>query len=347
MAFGSSHMIPGDYGNFIPEMWSDEVIGAYKSNLVVANLITKIPHVGKKGDTIHIPAPSRGSANAKVAETMVTLNNAADGVVNLSIDKHYEYSFIYEDILKLQALDSLRKFFTDDAGYALAKQIDQDLMLLSARAQGGSVAGATNLYESAVLGDDGSTNFSGSANTNTGNGAALTDAGLRKMIQTLDDADVPMMGRSLIVPPVEKNNILGIARYTEQAFNGDGSAMRTGMIANLYGVPVFVSTNCPWIHVNDQTGTQSVTFSSSAPTGASYSDAFGLTVDWNTSSPNDTKYRVGMLLHKDAWALVEQQAVRSQMQSKLEWLGDLFVADTVYGVGELRDGNCVPFVTPA
>jgi len=32
------------------------------------------------------------------------------------------------------------------------------------------------LYETAVLGGDGSTAFSGAANTNTGNGTALTDA---------------------------------------------------------------------------------------------------------------------------------------------------------------------------
>ena len=33
-----------------------------------------------------------------------------------------------EDITETQALSSLRKFYTDDAGYALARQIDTDLM---------------------------------------------------------------------------------------------------------------------------------------------------------------------------------------------------------------------------
>lgn len=347
MSFGTNHMITGDYGDFIPQMWSDEVIGSYKSNLIVANHVTVINHKGQKGSVINIPAPSRGSANAKAAETIVTFNNPAETKKTITINKHYEYSYLFEDILQIQSLNSLRRFYTDDAGYALAKQVDQDLMLLSASAQGGSIAGATNLYEAAFIGGDGSTNFSGSASSSTGNGSALTDQGLRNMIQVMDDNDTPMMDRVLIVPPVEKNNILGIARYTEQAFTGTGDSIRNGQIANLYGIPVFVTTNCPWVHVNSVTGTQSVTFSSTAPTGTAYADAFGLTVDWTTSTPTDTKYRVGMLLHKEAFALAEQLDVRSQVQYKQEYLSDLFTADTIYGVAELRDASCVPFVVPA
>lgn len=344
MAFGANHIIPGDYGDFIPEMWSDEVIGAYKSNLVVANHVTRINHKGKKGDTMHIPSPSRGAANAKTAETIVTFNNPAETVVNLSIDKHYEYSFLYEDLMGLQGLDSLRRFYTDDAGYALATQVDQDLMKLAALAQGGVTTNAGVTWDDAVIGSDGSTTF---VDTSPGNMAALSDAGIRQMIQTMDDSDVPMSGRVLIVPPVEKNNILGIARYTEQAFAGDGDSIRNGQIANLYGIPVYVTTNCPWVHINSVTNTASTTFSSATPTGTAFADTFGNTVDWDTTTPTDTKARVGMLLHKDAFALVEQQDVRSQVQYKQEYLADLFTADTVYGTGELRDEGCVPFMVPA
>ena len=79
-------------------MWSDEVLGTYKANLEVANHVTRLNHMGKKGDTIHIPNPTRGAANAKAAETIVTFNNPADGVVNLSIDKHYEYSSLVSHV---------------------------------------------------------------------------------------------------------------------------------------------------------------------------------------------------------------------------------------------------------
>jgi len=48
MALGTNQVTTSVANNFIPELWSDEVIGAYKSNLVVANLVTKLSHKGKK-----------------------------------------------------------------------------------------------------------------------------------------------------------------------------------------------------------------------------------------------------------------------------------------------------------
>jgi hypothetical protein len=350
MALGTNNITTTTAGVFIPALWSDEVIAAYKSNLVVANLVTKIGHNGKKGDTIYIPTPTRGSASAKAASTQVTLIAPSETNLTVSINKHYEYSRLIEDIVSVQGLESYRKFYTDDAGYALAKQVDQDIHLLGAGLQGGSIAGATNLYEAAVIGSDGSTLFSGAAGSNTGNGAAIADAGIRKMIQNLDDTDVPNTERVMIIPPVSRNTLMGLARFTEQAYVGEvggANTIRNGYIADIYGVSVYVSTNCPFIHVNSVTGTQSVTFSSTQPTGTTYADAFGLTVDWTTTTPSDTKYRAGLMLHKSALAYAEQMSVRSQTQYKQEWLADLFTADTIYGTAELRDTAGVAFVVPA
>ena len=157
--------------------------------MVLGNLVTKINHNGKKGDTIHIPAPVRGSANAKVADTQVVLQGDTHSVVNLSIDKHYEYSVVIEDIVEVQALSSLRRFYTDDAGYALATQVDNDLFTICEGLQGGTVGGSgAALWEKAVIGGDGTTLFTG----NSSNDSDITDAGIRKMILKLDNADVPM-----------------------------------------------------------------------------------------------------------------------------------------------------------
>lgn len=53
MPLGTSHVTTTTAATFIPALWSDEVIAAYKSNLVVANHVTKMNHQGKKGDTIN------------------------------------------------------------------------------------------------------------------------------------------------------------------------------------------------------------------------------------------------------------------------------------------------------
>jgi N4-gp56 family major capsid protein len=307
MALGSNQVTTSVANNFIPELWSDEVIGAYKSNLVVANLVTKLSHKGKKGDTIYIPVPARGSASAKAANTQVTLSAATNTKVTVSIDKHYEYSKLIEDIAEVQALASMRKFYTDDAGYALAKQVDTDLFALSEGLQGGTVGGTgAASFEKAVIGSNGSTDYTG----NSSNAADITDAGIRRMLLTLDDADVPMDNRVMVIPPICANDMLGINRFTEQQFIGSGEAIKTGKIGQIYGVDIFISSNCP------------------------------------SASGNSGADRVGVLMHKDALVLAEQVGVRSQTQYKQEYLGDLFTSDTIYGVAELRNDAGVAFVVP-
>ncbi|MEX5590964.1 hypothetical protein, partial [Pseudomonas urmiensis] len=85
--------------------------------------------------------------------------------------------------------------------------------------------------------------------------------------------------------------------------------IKTGRLGNLYGVEVFTSSNCPWVHVDSGTSTQFVSFTSTTPTTGT--DAVGETV---TISSTITKYRAGMLMHEDALALAEQQSIRSQSQ---------------------------------
>ena len=307
-AIGTNHQTVTTGANFIPEIWSDETIAAYKSNLVVANLVTRLNHKGKKGDTIHIPTPTRGSATAKAANTAVKIQGDTHGTTNLSIDKHYEYSVLIEDITEVQALSSLRKFYTDDAGYALAKQVDTDILTLTEGLQGGTVGGSTTAaWEKAYIGS-GTTFYTG----NSSNAADITDAGIRAMLLKLDDADVPMDNRSLIIPPVAANDLLGINRFTEQQFIGSGDAIKTGKIGQIYGVDVYISSNCP-----------------------------------TTTTASTATDRVGVLMHRDALALAEQVGVRSQTQYKQEWLGDLFTSDTIYGVGEMRNDAGLAFVVPA
>jgi N4-gp56 family major capsid protein len=288
MALGTNQVTTAVANNFIPELWSDEVIGAYKTSLVLANLVTKMSHKGKKGDTIHIPKPARGSASAKAANTQVTLSAATNTTVDISINKHYEYSKLIEDIADVQALASMRKFYTDDAGYALAQQVESDLF--------GTMTAVGSTF---VKGD-------GSAWT-SGAGGNISDAGIRAMILTLDNNDVPMDGRSLILPPVAASTLLGLARFTEQAFTNTNDAIKTGKIGNIYGMEVFVTNSAP------------------------------------TTGSN----REGLILHRDAAVLAEQVGVRTQTQYKQEYLGDLFTADTIYGVGELRSEASVAFKVTA
>jgi N4-gp56 family major capsid protein len=301
MALGSGHQTVTTAAKFVPEVWSDEVVATYKKQLVAANLIKKMSFKGKKGDAVHIPKPGRGSANAKAANTQVVLNTDTATEVIVNIDQHWEFSIMIEDIVAAQALASMRQFYTDDAGYALARKVDSLILELGRGVNGGD---GTAAYTGAYSGADGTTAYTGTA-------GALTDAAIRRSIQRLDDSDVPMDGRFLIVPPSTRNTLMGIQRFTEQAFVGEAGSsntIRSGEVGNVYGVPVFVSSNA------------------------------------DAATDGD---RICLLGHKDFAVLVEQMGVRTQTQYKQEYLGDLFTADTLFGVKELRDGSAVALAVPA
>jgi len=309
---------PGAAGNtakteaatFIPEIWSDEIIAAYQKNLKMAPLVKRLAMSGKKGDKIHIPKPVRGDANAKAADTAVTIIANTEGELTVDIDRHFEYSRLIEDIVEVQALSSLRQFYTEDAGYALAVKVDTDLMNA-----GTGFGDGTRTQSPANTGADWVNSNSYYFNASSGlaayavdtvtSGDNFTDLGFREAIKLMDDANVPMDGRVIVVPPAVRKSIMGIDRYVSSDFVG-GRGVESGLIGNLYGVDVYVSSNCPVIEVAAQ----------------------------NSASSADT--RGCMFFHKDALVLAEQLSVRSQTQYKQEYLSTLYTADTLYGVQAYR-----------
>ena len=224
MALGSNHVTNTTAATFIPEIWSDEIIASYEKSLVVKPLVRAMSMVGKKGDTIHIPKPDRGDATAKAAETQVTLIAGNTGELVVTIDQHFEYSRLIEDITDVQALNSLRRFYTEDAGYALATNVD------------------TALITEAGTGFTAQMNFVDGSIDGTGPAVAFNDAGFRQAIQILDDNNVPGDSRVFVIPPAVKREMLGVSQYISSDFV-TGQPVTNGKIGSLYGVDIFVSTN--------------------------------------------------------------------------------------------------------
>ena len=306
MAYGDDNVIlsTADTAGFVPEIWSDEIFAAKKQNLVLAGLVRRLNVKGKKGNVVNLPVPARGAAVAKAADTRVTTIQETGTAVTVSLNQHWHYARLIEDIVTIQGNPSLRKFYTDDAGYALADAVDTRLFVNFRSVNGGDGLAE---WTGAVLAGDGATLFVDAAGA--ANSTPITDAGIRRVIQTLDDNNMPMNGRFLVVPPVGRRVMMGLARFTEQAFSGDGKAILNGKLGQVYGVSVHVSSNCP------------------TPSLA-------------------TSARIGVLAHEDAVVLAEVSGPRVQTQYNLEDLGTLLVADTIFGSGEVYDGGGVPIAMP-
>jgi hypothetical protein len=296
-AFGSANNVTTTTAlNFIPQVWSDEVIAAYKKKLVGVNEFRKLSFKGQKGNVIHVPSPVRGTAIAKSPNALIQIQQATESEVQIAINRHFHYARLIEDIVGVQALSSLRAFYTEDAGYALGRNVETDLFAQSAFLNAGT---GTTAYNAAFIGGNGATAYTSGAPNSTD----FTDIGIRRIIQRLDENDIPMDDRKMIISPGQRNVIMGINRFTEQAFVGEingGNTIRSGQIGNIYGMPVFVSNNLP------------------VATGGA---------------------RINLIAHRDSLITVTQMDVRVQTQNKLEYLADLMVADTLYGVKAYQPGT--------
>jgi hypothetical protein len=310
--------IPGPGGNtgtaatFIPQIWSDEIIAEFEKSLVLANLVKKMSMKGKKGDVIHIPSPIRGNASQKVNSTSVSLIADVEDELVINIDQHWEYSRMIEDITEAQALASLRRFYTQDAGYALARQTDSILFTNGTKLGDGD--GSSWVHSQSVMPAPTTGEAVPYTLATVDDTYVFTDETLRDALQIMDDNDVPQSGRYFVIPPSLTNVIRGIIRYNDIDFMTTKGTV-TGQIGQIYGVDVYTSTNVPVIE----------------------------TAADNTANGD---VRGAILGCKDTFVLAEQIGVRSQTQYKQEFLSTLFTSDRLFGTQTYRPEAGVVIAVP-
>lgn len=281
MALGSNQMTITTGAVFIPEVWSPEVLRATENALVMAPLVKRFDSlVTGKGDTIHIPNLTNLTATSKTANAQVTLQSPTETDTTISINNHYESSFLVEDILKVQSNYDLMAEYTSKAGESIARRVDTDLL--------GEYANFTN--------------------TDVGSyGQDITDPVFLAADEALDLANAPMEDRYLIVYPTQKTALLKVEKFVKADWVGQyqsSTMVKTGpnsryMWGDLYGHPVYYTKQIP------------------------------------TTAGTPTQFH-NIYFHKEAIALALQLAPRTQSEYRLEYLGNLVVVDTIYGIKTIR-----------
>lgn len=124
-----------------------------------------------------------------------------------------------------------------------------------------------------------------------------SDPNFLRAIQYLDDADAPAQDRAFVMAPSCKASLLAIDKYVDQNFVGLGDVpVKTGLFGQRYGIPFYVSTNVP------------------------------------TSGGNP----INQLLHKEAYCAAIQKNITLKTQYVIDYLGQAYVAEVLYGVKTYR-----------
>jgi len=204
---------------FRPNVWSSEVLMFVKKNLVLVPLVRHYDaDVQAYGQTVEIPNVSTISANLKSANTVVTLNYNTETKTTITLNQHYESSFLLEDFVKIQSKYDLRSAYTQAAAYAISEKIDR------------FIAASMN------------TSFTAYGSY----GTVLADSLILIGNRYLDDALAPSTDRSLVVTAQGKQEMLNIdkyIRYDAIGVGGSQNSIMNGQIGEIYGIKVFMSQN--------------------------------------------------------------------------------------------------------
>lgn len=227
MALGTDQITTTTADKFIPDVWSMEVLRATEDALVMAPLVKRYDSlVSKRGDTIHIPNLSNLSANDKAANTQVTLQSVTETETTININKHKETSFLVEDIVKVQSNYDLMSEYTSKAGFAIAEQVDADLLAL----------------------------YTGFTNTDVGTyGSNVTNAVVLSAIEALDLANAPLDDRNFVFDPRQKTAIAQIDQFVRADYLGNYQSAKPAasgpqsrqLWGELWGIPAYYTKQVP------------------------------------------------------------------------------------------------------
>lgn len=212
---------------FLPTLWSVETLRATENALVAAGLVKRYDAlVRARGQAIKIPNISNLSANAKTANTDVTTQTVTESSVTLTIDKWYESSFEIEDMVTVQSNYDLRAEYSEKAGYAIAKQVDSDVLAL----------------------------YTGFTTTDVGSyGTDINDATIVASLLAINTNDVPLENRAFIISVPQLAAIMKIDKFVRADYLGQydqATPVKKGpnsryLWGEIYGTPVYYTNNIP------------------------------------------------------------------------------------------------------
>jgi hypothetical protein len=269
-------------GVFSPDVWSKQVLYKQEANLVMAKLVNRsFESDAKVGRSVIIATISDLSARAKVENTAILYETVAETPVTIPLNI-WDYAAIgIEDIVNVQAQINVRSEYEKKIAYALAKDVDTKLAT--------GVAGYSKSFGTL--------------------GTPFTDVDVRNAVQALDDANVPEEGRFIVMTPAEKNDKLGLEKWTSilyrgnESANGNGTQVNKGRIGSeIYNLQPYQTTNL-------------------------YKPAAGQA--WNF---------VG---HKDAYALVMQRQPKLHLFYDIDFFTWKIASEMIMGHAELRDDFAV------
>jgi hypothetical protein len=201
--------------SFIPEKVATTAINKLTSYMNLAKTVYRDfdVEVASEGDVVRVPKFGTMTANEMSQSGQVTLQNPADDEVSITLDQHWEVSFLIRDVAKAMAKPGVLEGYVKNGVIALAEKIENKLAALYVSA-GDTVTG--------TFGKD----------------------KIREARKKLVDAKVPRLQPKYVYLDTDGYDTL-LADTTIGKANefGNSSALVEGDVRKLYGFGIFESQN--------------------------------------------------------------------------------------------------------
>ena len=195
-----------------------EALGYLQANTVLAQLVSRDwdDEVAQAGQVIRIPFTGALVASDKAEGSAVTLQNAADTKVDVTLNKHKEVSFLIEDFGRTLATPDYLNAYSQDGMAVLAEQIDGDIAAL--------YSSVTNTIDASL-----------------GNGP-LDESDFRNARRLINAAKAPLGDRVAVLHQDAEYDYLGIEEAINTAYRqslGDG-ALASAYAGDFMGFRTFM-----------------------------------------------------------------------------------------------------------
>jgi len=204
-------------GQFVPELWSKEIVHARETKLIMPNRVARYDAEFKNGgDKMNLPQIAHLTAAAVGAYGAITPAAPSETPLALTVDQWIYSAVEVESLAKVQASYDLLKEYAKRIGYALKVKLETDLLGL----------------------------YSGLSQSVGSAGTPISDAVLLNAILELDEASAPEEDRTAIFRPASKSVLMQIDKFVDASKTGNAkSAALTGMFGEIYGIPIYFSNN--------------------------------------------------------------------------------------------------------
>lgn len=220
--------------NFIPAVWSAQLLTALRKNLVYANLCNRDyeGEIRAYGDQVKINSLGDVSVGQYSKNTDISAaQTLTDAQRILEINQSWYFNFQIDDVDKAQQKPKVMEEAMRNAAYALADKADQ------------YVAGLyTEISGTNTMGSDASPISIAVA---AAQGVSPAYEKLVDLAIKLDEANVPKEGRWVVIPPWYHGLLLKDSRFISAGTAKTDDVLANGYVGRAAGFDIYTSNNVP------------------------------------------------------------------------------------------------------